>query len=313
VRVRAVALNRLDLWVRGGLPNLKPAYPHILGSDVAGVVDAVGSGVSGVEAGTPVLLQPAVSCGHCRSCLSGADNLCREYHILGESVRGGYAEFITVPRRNLLPFPEGLDFEHAACIPLTFLTTWQMLVRRAKVRPGEWVLVQAGGSGVGSASIQIAKLFGATVITTVGSPEKAEPARALGADHVIDYRASDFVKEVKRLTGGRGVDVVVEHVGPATWAGSLRSLVWGGRLVTCGATTGPKAETNLTEVFFRQLQILGSTMGSQADLHDVLVHVRAGKLRPVLDSILPLERAREAHERLASRSPFGKVVLKVGG
>ena len=307
--VRAAALNRLDLWVRGGLPNLKLEYPHILGSDIAGVVAALGDGVTGVEVGSKVLLQPAVSCGRCEACLSGRDNLCRKYAILGENTRGGYAELLAVPVSSLLPYPEPLPFEQAACLPLTFMTAWQMVVRKANVRPGEWVLVQAGGSGVGSAAIQLCKLLGATVITTVGSPDKVDKARALGADHVINYNEQDFVAEVRRLTGRRGVDVVVEHVGPATIAGSLRALTWGGRLTICGSTTGPTAELNLTEVFFRQLQILGSTMGSKADLFAVLEHVRAGKLRPVFDSALPLARAREAHERLASRGPFGKLVL----
>ncbi len=309
VRVKAVALNRLDLWVRKGLPHLRLKYPHILGADVAGVVETLGPGVDGVEAGAPVLVQPAVSCGRCRMCLSGADNLCRDYAILGENVMGGYAEKIAVRAANLLPYPEGMPFERAACIPLTFMTAWQMIVRKAEVRPGEWVLVHAAGSGVGSAAVQIAKLHGATVIATVGSAGKIAAAKDLGADHVIDYGATDFAGEVRTLTGKRGVDVVIEHVGPATIAGSLKSLAWGGRLVICGSTSGPTAEINLVEVFFRQLRILGSTMGGKADLFAVIDHVRAGRLRPVFDSALPLQRAREAHERLESRSQFGKVVL----
>ncbi|MBI5488560.1 MAG: zinc-binding dehydrogenase [Deltaproteobacteria bacterium] len=309
VRIKAVALNRLDLWVRNGLPKLRLAWPHILGSDIAGVVEAVGDGVGGVEVGKPVLLQPALSCGRCRMCLDGRDNLCRQYAILGENTRGGYAERIAVPATSLLPYPEGLDFEHAACLPLTFLTAWQMVVRRAEVRAGEWVLVHAAGSGVGAAAIQIAKLHGATVVTTVGSADKVEKARALGADHVILYRERDFAEEVRTLTGKRGVDVVIEHIGPATFAGSLRSLAWGGRLVLCGSSSGPTAEVSLVDVFFRQLRILGSTMGSKADLFAVLDHVRAGRLRPVLDAVLPLSRAREAHERLEARGQFGKIVL----
>jgi NADPH:quinone reductase-like Zn-dependent oxidoreductase len=309
VRVKAVALNRLDIWVRNGLPHLKISYPHILGADVAGIVEAVGDGVTGVETGTPVLLQPAISCGRCRACLAGQDNLCRQYAILGENTRGGYAEQIVVPVQSLLPFPEGMSFEHAACIPLTFMTAWQMVVRRAQVKPGEWVLVHAAGGGVGSAAIQIAKLYGATVVTTVGSDDKIDKSRALGADHVLNHRKQDFAKEIHALTGRRGVDVVIEHVGPATLAKSLRSLVWGGRLAICGSTSGPTAEVNLTEVFFRQLQILGSTMGSKADLFAVLDHVRAGRLRPVFDSALPLSRAKEAHERLEGRAQFGKIVL----
>ncbi|MDI7267364.1 MAG: zinc-binding dehydrogenase [Myxococcota bacterium] len=309
VRVKAVALNRLDLWVRKGLPHLRLKYPHILGADIAGVVETLGPGADGVEAGAPVLVQPAVSCGRCRMCLSGADNLCRDYAILGENIGGGYAEKIAVRVANLLPYPEGMPFERAACIPLTFMTAWQMIVRKAEVRPGEWVLVHAAGSGVGSAAVQIAKLHGATVIATVGSAGKIAAAKDLGADHVIDYGATDFAREVRALTGKRGVDVAIEHVGPATIAGSLKSLTWGGRLVICGSTGGPTAEINLVEVFFRQLRILGSTMGGKADLFAVIDHVRAGRLRPVLDSALPLQRAREAHERLESRSQFGKVVL----
>ncbi len=309
VRVKAVALNRLDVWVRNGLPHLKISYPHVLGADIAGIVEGIGDGVTGVEVGKPVLLQPSISCGRCRACLAGQDNLCKQYAILGENTRGGYAERIVVPVQNLLPYPEGLDFEHAACIPLTFMTAWQMVVRRAQVKPGEWVLVHAAGSGVGSAAIQIAKLYGATVVATVGSNEKIEKARALGADHVVNYKEQDFAKEVHKLTGRRGVDVVVEHVGPATFAKSLRSLTWGGRLTTCGSTSGPTAEVSLVDVFFRQLQILGSTMGSKADLFAVLDHVRAGRLRPVFDSALPLARAREAHERLEGRAQFGKIVL----
>ena len=309
VRVKAVALNRLDVWVRKGLPHLKIAYPHVLGADIAGVVEGLGPGVKGVEIGKPVLLQPASSCGKCRACLSGMDNFCREYAILGENVPGGYCELFVAHERNLLPFPDGMPFERAACVPLTFLTAWQMVVRRARVKPGEWVLVHAAGSGVGSAAIQIAKLHGATVVTTVGSNDKIEKAKALGADHVINYREKDFAKEVRALTGKRGVDVVIEHVGPATWAGSLKSATWGGRIAICGSTSGPTAETHLTDVFFRQLQTLGSTMGSKADLHDILPHVRAGRLRPVFDSAMPLSKAREAHERLESRAQFGKLVL----
>jgi NADPH:quinone reductase-like Zn-dependent oxidoreductase len=309
VRVKAVALNRLDVWVRNGLPHLKIAYPHILGADIAGIVEGVGDGVQGVEIGKPVLLQPSISCGRCRACLAGQDNLCKQYAILGENTRGGYAELIAVPVSSLLPYPEGFDFEHAACIPLTFMTAWQMVVRRAQVKPGEWVLVHAAGSGVGSAAIQIAKLHGATVVTTVGSNEKIEKAKVLGADYVLNYKEQDFAKEIHKLTGRRGVDVVVEHVGPATFAKSLRSLTWGGRLTTCGSTSGPTAEISLVDVFFRQLQILGSTMGSKADLFAVLDHVRAGRLHPVFDSALPLARAKEAHERLEGRAQFGKIVL----
>ncbi|MBI2895854.1 MAG: zinc-binding dehydrogenase [Deltaproteobacteria bacterium] len=307
VRVHACALNRLDLWVRAGLPGLRLAYPHRLGSDVAGVVDEVGPGAPDSLAGSRVLVNPGLSCGRCRECLRGDDNLCASYRILGEHVSGGYAEWVTIPVQNVLPYPEGLGWEQAAAVPLVFLTAWQMLVRRARVRPGDWVVVHAAGSGVGSAAIQIAKLFGATVVATASSPAKLEQARALGADHVSSY--DQLVDVVRRLTGKRGVDVVVEHTGKATWESSLRVLRWGGTLVTCGATSGHEAQTDLRHVFYRQLSILGSTMGSKADLHDLLPHVASGRLRPVVDRTYPLSEARQAHLRLESREQFGKVVL----
>lgn len=310
VRVKAVALNHVDLWTRRGRPNLAVAFPHLLGADVAGVVEAAGPGARAAP-GTKVLVSPGLSCLRCEACLSGRDNLCREYRILGEHVSGGYCELLAVPEANLLPFPEGLSFEEGAAIPLTFMTAWQMLVRRAVVRAGETVLVLAAGSGVGAAAVQIAKLLGATVIATAGSDGKLARAKALGADHVVDHATADLPKTVKEITTRRGVDVVVEHVGAATWEGSIACLAWGGRLVTCGATTGWEAKTDLRQVFYRQLSLLGSTMGSKADLFEVLRHVVAGKLRPVVDRVLPLEQAAEAHRALEARQVFGKLVLRV--
>jgi NADPH:quinone reductase-like Zn-dependent oxidoreductase len=309
VRVRACALNHLDLWVRRGLPGLRLRYPHVLGADLAGEVESLGEGVTGVEVGARTLVAPGVSCGVCRECLAGRDNLCRSYQILGESRDGGYAELCTIPAANLLPYPEGLDFPAAAAIPLTFQTAWQMLVDRAAVRPGETVLVLAAGSGVGSAGIQIAKLFGATVIATASTAAKLEAASSLGADHLVNHSEQDLLAEVRRITSRRGVDVVFEHVGEATWERSILCCARGGRIVTCGATTGYQARTDLRHVFFRQLSILGSTMGSKAVLHQVLDHVRAGRLRPVLDRVLPLADAAEAHRRVEAREQFGKVVL----
>lgn len=307
VRVRAVALNHLDLWVRRGLPGLKLQYPHLLGSDIAGEIEALGPGVKGVQVGQKVLLNPGLSCGRCRACLLGQDNLCPEYHILGESAPGGYAELFLAPVQNLLPFPEPLSFAEAACIPLTFLTAWQMVVLKAQVKPGETVFIHAAGSGVSVAAIQIAKLFGARVIAASSSEEKRQRAKDLGADEVVPTES--FFTEVRRLTDKRGVDVVIEHPGAATWDSSLKILVRGGRLVTCGATSGYEAATDLRFVFFRQLQILGSTMGPKGALFDVLSHVSAGKLRPILDRTLPLSEAREAHRILEAREAFGKVVL----
>jgi NADPH:quinone reductase-like Zn-dependent oxidoreductase len=310
VRVRAVALNHLDVWVREGWPALKVAFPHILGADIAGTVAEVGTDVDkGVKAGTDVVLNPGLSCGHCRECLLGRDALCRSYAILGEHTTGGYAELIDVPPQNLCPKPPKLSFEEAACVPLTFLTAWTMLVDRAQLRSGETVLVHAAGSGVGVAAVQIGKLLGARVIATAGSEDKLRRARELGADEAINYEKEDFAKATKALTDKRGVDVVFEHVGQKTWTGSLAALAPGGRLVTCGATTGFDVAVDLRHVFIKQLSILGSTMGSKGSLFDILRHVEAGRLRPVLDRTLPLEKAAEAHGFLEQRAQFGKVVL----
>lgn len=307
VRVRAVALNHLDIWVRKGLPGLKLAYPHPLGSDIAGEVLGLGPGVAGVTVGQRVLVNPGLSCGRCRQCLMGHDNLCPHYRILGESAPGGYCEQIAVPVANLLPYPERLSWVEAASLPLTFLTAWQMLVLKARVVPGETVLVLGAGSGVSVAAIQIAKLLGARVIATSTSEEKRARAKALGADEVIP--TEDFPASVRRLTDKRGVDVVVEHPGAATWDGSIKALVPGGRLVTCGATSGYEAKTDLRFVFFKQLQILGSTMGPKGTLFDILKHVERGSLSPVVDKSFPLAEARAAHVHLASQGQFGKVVL----
>lgn len=311
IRVKAVALNHLDVWVRGGLPGLKLEMPHVLGSDIAGVVDAVGAEVTDVEPGLEVVVNPGLSCGACERCLRGEDNLCKSYKIIGEHSRGGYAQFVCVPRQNLLPKPRGMPFEQAACLPLTFLTAWTMLIRRAQLCAGETVLVQAGGSGVGSAAIQIAKLHGAKVIATGSTDAKLQKAKELGADHVINYATHDFVDEVKRITQRRLVDVVFEHVGGATFEKSLACLPYGGRLVTCGATTGNDVKLNLAVLFYKRISLLGSTMGSKGDLFRILQLVEEGKLKPVLDRTLPLAQAAQAHELLTNRQSFGNVVLTV--
>lgn len=312
VEVRACGMNHLDLWVRKGVPGHRYPLPIIPGCDVAGVVLEVGPGVSDVEVGSEVFIAPGLGCGRCEACSLGNDNLCRHYGILGETRDGGYAPRVSVPARNVLPKPEGLDFPQAAAFPLAFLTAWHMLTARAGVRPGEDVLVHAAGSGVGSAAIQIAKLLGARVIATAGSERKLELARLLGADETIDYTRTDFAAEARRLTGKRGVDVVVEHVGPATWEGSVKCLVKGGRLVTCGATTGPEVPLHLARVFFLSLSILGSTMGSRGELHRIARLMAEGRLSPVIDRVLPLSRVREAHEAMESREQFGKIVLTPG-
>ncbi|HUP49629.1 MAG TPA: zinc-binding dehydrogenase [Thermoanaerobaculia bacterium] len=311
VRVRAVALNHLDLWVRRGIAGHTFPLPIIPGSEVSGVVEHLEGPASPWREGDEVVVAPGFSCGVCAACLSGNDPLCPRYGIYGETADGGCAEKIAVPIRNLLRKPGRLSFAEAAALPLDMLTAWHMLVGRARLRPGETVLVQAGGSGIGTAAIQIARLWGATVYTTAGSAEKAARALALGAEAAIDYRSGDFVAEVRALTGKRGVDVVVEHVGAGTFERSLRVLARGGRLVTCGATAGAEVSINLRLVFFKLLSILGSTMGSLAELHEIMRHVESGRLQPVVDRILPLEQVAEGHRVLEAREAFGKVVLEI--
>ncbi len=309
VEVKACALNHLDIWARGGLPGIEIPLPHILGNDIAGVVREVGELVAWVRAGDEVMLQPGVSCGHCAECLAGRDNLCRDYDILGYRRDGGYAELVAAPGVNVIPKPKNLSWEEAAALPLVTVTAWHMLVTRAAVQPGEDVLIHAAGSGVGSIGIQIAKLRGARVIATASSDEKLAKARELGADEVVNYSKEDWPKEVKRLTGRRGVDVVFEHTGAATWPGSIASLKTNGRLVTCGATSGYAAQTDLRQVFYRHITILGSFMGSKAELLEAMKFVESGKIRAVVDQVLPLAEARRAHELMEDRAQFGKLVL----
>jgi NADPH:quinone reductase-like Zn-dependent oxidoreductase len=313
VRVHACALNRLDLWVRGGLPNLHVEYPHVLGSDIAGVVADVGEGVDPGLLGREVVLNPGLSCGHCEACLSGWDNLCPSYRILGENAPGGYAEQLAVPIANLVDKPANLTMIEAAAFPLTFLTAWQMLVVRGRIEAGETVLLHAAGSGVSTAGLQIAKLHGARVIALASSDHKLDKARELGADVCIRSSDPDWPKQVRAVAGvgRRGVDLVFEHVGKATWEHSIKLCRNGGRIVTCGASSGWDAPTDLRHVFFRQIQILGSTMGSKASLVRIAQLIGAGKLRPIVDRVFPLAEAADAHRYLDSREQFGKVVLQV--
>src|SRR5579864_5484071 len=311
VRVRACALNHLDLWVRRGLPNVPIPLPHIPGSDVAGEIAKIGSEVTTVRVGQKVVLAPGVTCGKCAACVAGQDNRCRQFTNLGYMIDGGYAEFVRAPEVNCLPYPEDLSFEEAASIPLVFQTAWHMLLARAQLQPGEDVLVLGAGSGVGSAAIQIAKFFGARVIATAGSDEKLAKARELGADHVINHKSQKIHDEVRRITNKRGVDVVFEHVGTATWDDSVASLALAGRLVTCGNTTGYDARLDLRFLFSRQLSLLGSYMGAKSELHTVMTLVAAGRLKPVVDRTFPLAEAAAAHAYLESGQQFGKVVLKV--
>jgi NADPH:quinone reductase-like Zn-dependent oxidoreductase len=309
VRVRACALNHLDLWERRGLERVKFPLPHISGSDVAGEIVVAPDGW--LAPGTRVMLQPGLSCGRCRACLSGADNFCPSYDVLGYMHDGGYAELVKVPAPNVVPIPADVPFVRAAAFPLTFLTAWHMLIGRARLRPGEEVLVLAAGSGVGQAAIQVARLHQARVIATAGTDEKLEAARRLGADEVINHRAERIADRVRALTGRRGVDVVIEHVGQATWDDSVRSLARGGRLVTCGATTGPAGPIDLRHLFARQLTLMGSFMGSKGELLDALPFFLSGRLEPRVDSTFPLAAAADAQRRLERREHFGKIVLEV--
>jgi NADPH:quinone reductase-like Zn-dependent oxidoreductase len=296
VNVKASALNHLDTWVRRGVEGFQFPLPIIPGCDGAGVVESVGEGVTGIEPGMETVLSPGVG-----------DHMARDYGILGETRDGTCAEFIVVPAENVLPKPANLDFGEAAAFPLTFLTAWGMLVRRAQTQAGEWVLVHAGGSGVGVATIQIAKLLGCKVITTASTEEKRNKALDLGADYALPYEG--FRQEVRAITEKRGIDVVMDHIGPDTFKDSIASLRKGGRLVTCGGTSGHKIEFDIRHLFFKSLSFLGSTMGSLEELKTVLGHMAAGRLVPVIDSRFEIDRIGDAHRRLADRAVFGKVVV----
>ncbi len=300
LRVRACALNHLDLWVRGGIPAYKIRLPHVLGCDVAGEVAALGPGVEGIALASRFAVSPGRSCGRCEACLAGRDNFCPRYGIIGaQGGPGGYAQLLCVPQTSLLPIPDSLSFAEAASFPLTFLTAWHMVMTLGGCGPDQTVLVVGAGSGTSVAAIQVAKLAGARVIAASTSQDKLARARALGADEGIHHPPQDLVKETHRKTRGRMADIAIDHVGPATFDASLKSLRHGGRLVTCGATTGPVVEVDLRFVFSRQLQILGSKMGTQEELRRVARLVAEGRLKPVVDRTFPLSQARQAHEYLA--------------
>jgi NADPH:quinone reductase-like Zn-dependent oxidoreductase len=309
VRVRAAAMNHLDLWVRRGLPGLELSFPHIGGADIAGEVAALGAGVESVKEGARVVVNPGLWDGTCEWCLKGQQSLCVNFRILGEHINGGFAEYVTVPAANLAMMPDDFSFEQAAAVPLVFLTAWRALMSQARLRAGESILILGASGGAASAGIQIAKLAGAYVYAVTSSEEKAERARALGADQVIDRTKDEFSKQVLQLTNRRGVDVVLENTGEKTWEGSLRALTRGGRLVTYGSTSGRSGNTIIPLVFWKQIQIMGSTMGTPDEFATVMRLVWEGKLRPVVDRVLPLDKIREAHEALEAGEQFGKIVL----
>ena len=309
IAIKASGMNHLDCWVRRGVDGHTFPLPIIPGCDGAGVIDALGDEVSGYSLGERVAMAPGFSCGTCDHCVAGDQQLCRWYGVFGETTDGTNAEYICVPARNLLPITEGMDFVTAAAAPLVFLTAWHMVVGRCGIKAGDDVLVHAAGSGVSMAAIQIAKMVGARVITTAGSPEKVQKGIELGADVGIDYKQQDFLKEVRGITGKRGVDIVVDHVGGETMSKSIRALAKGGRVVTCGATASPELKSDLRLVFFKNLSILGSTMGGLGEMRAVWGHICAGRLKPIVAEVLPLEDVGRGHELLENRAVFGKVVL----
>ena len=311
IRIHAAALNRLDLFVVQGLTGVEYQFPHVIGSDGAGVVEAVGAAVGSVRPGDRVMINPALACDTCQSCLEGEESLCRSFRVLGEHVSGTIAEFVVLPEGNVARVPETMPTDRAAAFSLATLTAWRMLTTRARLRPGETVLIWGIGGGVAQAALQIAKLLGANAVVTSGEPRKLDSARALGADAVLDHSREDVVQEVKRLTGGRGADVVVDSVGERTWAKSLRALRRGGRMVVCGATTGPMVDIDLRRLFWHQWTLMGSTMGSRREYREIVRLAGLGHLWPVVDRVVPLTDAVDAFHRLENGEQFGKLVIEV--
>lgn len=307
LRVIAAAMNHLDLWVRRGLP-IETTMPHIGGSDVAGVVESIGSDVTDVRPGERVIVDPSLSCGSCDACRRGEESLCERYRILGEHTQGGFAELVVVPARNLYRVPDGYPLERAAAAPLVFLTAWRGLLTRAGLQAGEDLLVTGASGGAGTAAIRIAKWCGARVFAVTSAPH-IERVRALGADHVYNRNSEDFSKAIWRDTDKRGVDVVFDSVGQLMWPGCLRTLARAGRLVSYGATTGPDARTDLRVIFWKQLSILGTTMSNRREFHEAMDHVFSGDLEPVVDVSWPLSRVKDAHQRLERAEAFGKIIL----
>jgi NADPH:quinone reductase-like Zn-dependent oxidoreductase len=310
IEVRATSINHIDIFLRRGMPGVKVPLPKVAGCDAAGIIREIGADVTGLKIGDRVTINPGISCGHCEFCAAGYGSQCTTYAMVGEHIDGAYAELVRVPAHIVMPIPDAVSFQDAAAAPLVFLTAWSMMITKGKIRAGEDVLILGAGAGVGTAAIQIAKLAGCRVIATASTDEKLERAKALGADILINYRKEEFDKRVRDITKRRGVDVVVDYIGADTWVQSLRSARKGGRVLTCGATTGFAPQTDLRHIFYRQVQVIGSTMGSHAEFIDVMNCVFRGQLKPVIDDVLPLAEGRRGHERIESRDVFGKIVLK---
>ena len=312
IEARAVALNHLDIFVRNNLDSLKLATPHVAGADGAGVVAEVGAEVSRVQAGDRVLINPGLHCGICEFCQAGEQSLCVRFGVMGEARPGTFAEYFKVPQENVHPVPEGFSWEEAAAFPLVFLTAWRMLISKAAIKPGEEILILGIGGGVATAALQLVKAIGLRAFVTSSSDEKLQQARKLGADAVINYKTQDFAREIRTLTSRSGVDVVVDSVGGDSYAKSLATLVKGGRLVTCGATAGPRPQTDLARIFWNQLSVFGSTMGNMREFAEMLTFVRKRGVKPVIDQVFPLADGANAFARLEEGQQFGKIVLKVG-
>ncbi len=310
VAIRAAALNHLDVFVREGLPGVP--LPQVPGADGAGVVDRIGVGVEGLAAGDRVLIQPGLYCNACEFCRAGEQSLCVKFRILGEHVAGTFADFVVVPARNVFPVPEGLSFEQASAFPLVYQTAWRMVLTRGEVSPGKTVLIHGAGGGVGGAALEIALLAGGRVFATTRGEEKARRLREAGAERVIDYAAGDVARAIRDATAKRGVDVVIDSVGEKTWMTSLKSVVKGGRIVTCGATTGPNPEEEIRLIFWNHISILGSTMANDREFRAMLSAVAAGRLRPRIDHVFPFGQAAEAYRRMEQGEQFGKIVLTPG-
>jgi NADPH:quinone reductase-like Zn-dependent oxidoreductase len=309
IEVRATSINHIDIFLRRGMPGVKVPLPKIAGCDAAGIIHEVGPGVSDLKPGDRITINPGISCGHCEFCAAGFGSQCTTFQMVGEHINGAYARFVKLPAHIVLKLPDSMSFEDAAAAPLVFITAWSMLVGKGRIQPGEDVLILGAGAGVGTASIQIAKLAGCRVIATASSDEQLERAKALGADILINYKKEEFDKRIRDLTNRRGVDVVVDYIGNDTWVQSLRSARKGGRVLTCGATTGFAPQTDLRHIFYRQVQVIGSTMGSHREFLDVMKCIFRGQLKPIIDRVLPLSEARLGHELIEQRSIFGKIVL----
>jgi NADPH:quinone reductase-like Zn-dependent oxidoreductase len=311
VNLRAASLNHIDLWNRRGLTGMNLKFPHILGGDGAGVITKVGDQVTNVKPGDAVCLYPPSGCGRCEFCVTDREYMCIHLRVLGERENGTFAEYVRVPARNCFPIPPGLTFEEAAAFPLVYITVWRMMLTLGGLKPGEHVLILGIGGGVATAALQVAVNIGTHIIVTSSSDAKLEKAKSLGAEHGINYRNFDFAKEVRRITGKRGVDVVVDSVGGDSWVKSLKSLAKGGRLVTCGATTGANPPTDIQRIFWNNLKIFGSTLGDRAEFREVLNFIEASRTKPIIDKVFPLREAAAAQTRMEEGRQFGKIVLRM--